>query len=188
PPPPPASSLQLPASIRLLPGVHGATIGFDDTLTLGPRLSTALVFHDGPRVDLGVGWEMGRVRAFGANANLRWSELFVAPAYSWRIAHSEIDLGLQVSAATVSLLDYPVGPAQRRTRHTWSSQLALLARYHRVLSPAFRLFFAAEAGHTLRSIAIWSPTGSDQLGGFYGGLTLGAELTVLGRDRSASTR
>jgi hypothetical protein len=182
PVPPPASPLQLPASIRLLPGAHAATVGFDDTVTLGPRLSTALVFHGGPRVDLGVGWEMGRARAAGETGGLRWSELFIAPAYSWRIAHSEIDVGLQVSAAAVSLLDYPVGSAQRQTRHTWSSQLALLARHHQALSPAFRLFWGIELGHTLRPIPIWSPTGNDRLAGFYGGLTLGAELTVLGRD------
>jgi hypothetical protein len=186
--PPPASSLQLPASIRLLPGLHGATIGFDDVVTVGPRLSTALAFHGGPRLDLGIGWEVGRARGFGESASLRWSELFLAPSYAWHIADSEIDLGVLVSAATVSLQGYPVGPTQRQTRHTWSSQLALLGRYHQALSPTFRLFLEVELGHTLRPIAIWSPTGADSLAGFFGGLTVGGEITVLGRDRPALRR
>lgn len=185
---PPASSLQLPASIRLLPSAQGATLGFDDLMVAGPRLSAALVFHQGPRVDLGVSWQLGRARAPGETANVRWSEVFVAPAYSWHLASSEIDLGLHVSVAAVSLQDFPVGPGQRQSRHTWSSQLALLSRYHHALSPAFRLFLGVELGHALRPIPVWNPTGNDHFGGFYGGLNLGGELTVVGRDRPASLR
>lgn len=183
--PVPPSSLSLPASLRLLPSAHGATIDFDDLLVLGPRLSAALVFQQGPRVDLGVGWELGRVRAPGDNANARWSEVFLAPSYSWHFGGSELDLGLQVSAAAVSFQDFPVGPSQRRSVHTWSSQLGLLSRYHHALSPMFRLFLEVELGHTLRPIPVWSPTGGEQLGGFWGGLSLGGELTVLGQDRPA---
>jgi hypothetical protein len=181
--PTPAAALMLPASLRLLPSLHGATIDFDDLVVLGPRLSAALVFQQGPRVDLGVGWELGRVRAPGDPANARWSEVFLAPSYAWHFGNSEVDLGLQVSAAAASFLDFPVGPTQRRSVHTWSSQLGLLGRYHHALSPAVRLFLAVEAGHTLRPIPVWSSTGGDPLGGFWGGLTLGGEITVLGRDR-----
>jgi hypothetical protein len=188
----PSSSLQLPASLRLLPSARGSTVDFSDLTVAGPRLSAALVFQQGPRLDLGVGWQAGRVRApadgtHDSGANARWSEIFLAPSYSWHWGDSEIDLGLQISAAAVSFQDFPVGPVERRSVHTWSSQLGLLTRYHHALSPSFRLFLELEAGHTLRPIAVWNPASNDQLAGFWAGLSLGGEITVLGRDRPPKT-
>jgi len=179
----PPSSLMLPATVRLVPSIQGAAIDGREALLIGPRLSGALVFHKGPRLDLGVGWQLGSARMPGSDSQLRWSEVFLAPSYAWKLEKSEIDLGLTVAASVVTLHDAPVAPNLRDTVHTWTSQLALLGRYHYQLSPTFRLQIGVDLGHTLRPIPISSTPGSEDLGGFWTALNLGGEITVAGRDR-----
>ncbi|HTM45235.1 MAG TPA: hypothetical protein VL137_09795 [Polyangiaceae bacterium] len=173
----------LPASLRLIPAAQAAAIDFKDLFLAGPRISSALVFHQGPRVDLGIGWQAGSAPLPGENSRVFRSEIFIAPAYGWHLGPHELDLGVSMTAATMALHDAPVGPNQRSTRHSWSSELNALVRYHHALSSRFRLVVGLELGRSLHPISLWGGAGDQRIDGFWTGFNVGGEITILGVDR-----
>jgi hypothetical protein len=181
----PVGALLLPASVRLAPSLHAALVDDGKLWLLGPRLAAALVLHGGPRLDLGLGWHTGALQQDQENATLSWSELSLAPAYGWGFGRHGLDVGASVAVSVVSGHDVVTGPGASGSLHSWSAQLALLLRHHLKLAPRLRLSTGVELGHLLHPIEL---PAAREVNGFWFGLSLGVELTTLGRDREQRSR
>lgn len=163
-----------PLAVR--PSLAVADVGGMSATLLGPRLLGQWTFARRTRLDAGFSWLAGSAPG---SARSEWLELSVAPMQRVSLSDAvELDLGLSVSAAVLSLTRVRAVDAIVDQHETWSARAAAVARLEPRLSRQLRLSVGLDAGLLLRRAPYQSLAGADEsLRGLWLGLDVGVVYT-----------
>lgn len=162
-----------PDGVVLSAGARGAVVGPGGAWIAGPRLQGAWYYPGGTRMGLGLSSLFGKA----GSPSLRWLELELAPAQSFRVAPTaDLALGVSVGAAAVHVNGVPSVDDVSGQADTWSARAGAFALLEAKLGSGVFLSAGPEAGAVLRRIPYVDAEGERQR---LGGLWLGARAAIV---------
>jgi hypothetical protein len=159
----------------LTPALQLAWVSGGQALLLGPQMRAGFRLNQGPDLAFAVALLTGRLGEGEPSPKIQWYEAQLSPGYGVALGgRSRLRFGLNVSVASVHVVDAAIVGEPASAAETWGARTAIEARWQHPLTPRTHLSLGIDGGALLRKVWLESD-GAERigLGGFWVGAVAG---------------